>query len=331
MIKVPYYVLCFLLDVVFEGRFVPGRFFLLETVARMPYFSYISMLHFYETLGLWRRSADVKRVHFAEEWNEFHHLLIMESLGGDQQYWVRFLAQHSAIVYYFVLIFLWTLSPSLSYKFSELLETHAVDTYGQFMDENEQLLKELPPSVVAVEYYSLGISDTMFQEYQTSSIASGANFQKPGLKMKSLYDVFRAIQNDENEHVSTMKACLDPSVSVTTPSLERRALTAAALTATVGYIFGTGYISDFSGLSTSISDLGDIDTSVETMKEIDKIFEGGPLFDGILAGLASLVQGLNSEETTLLDESQIIDIDLKLLLKSTRDFFITLLELIGLL
>jgi hypothetical protein len=64
----------------------------------MPYFAYITMLHLYETLGFWRRSADVKRIHFAEEINEFNHLLIMESLGGDQRWWVRFLAQHSAIV-----------------------------------------------------------------------------------------------------------------------------------------------------------------------------------------------------------------------------------------
>ena len=84
IIKIPYYVLCYLLDVVFEGRYVPSRFFLLETVARMPYFSYITMLHLYESLGFWRRSKDVKRVHFAEEWNEFHHLLIMETLGSDQ-------------------------------------------------------------------------------------------------------------------------------------------------------------------------------------------------------------------------------------------------------
>ncbi len=70
IIKVPYLVLCYMLDVVFEGRYVPSRFFLLETVARMPYFSYIAMLHLYESLGFWRRSKDVKRVHFAEEWNE---------------------------------------------------------------------------------------------------------------------------------------------------------------------------------------------------------------------------------------------------------------------
>ena len=99
----------------------------------------------------------------------------MESLGGDQSWWVRFVAQHSAIVYFIILTTLWALSPSLSYKFSELLETHAVDTYGQFIDENEEILKEMPPSLAAVEYYTVGVSDPMFGEYQTSAIASGSD------------------------------------------------------------------------------------------------------------------------------------------------------------
>ncbi|CAN0351988.1 unnamed protein product, partial [Ectocarpus sp. 13 AM-2016] len=36
-------------DVVFEDRPIQ-RFWFLETVARMPYFSYLSMLFLYETL-----------------------------------------------------------------------------------------------------------------------------------------------------------------------------------------------------------------------------------------------------------------------------------------
>jgi ubiquinol oxidase len=169
-IKIPYLAICYLLDAVFEGGFVPARFFLLETVARMPYFSYISMLHLYETLGFWRRSTDAKRIHFAEELNEFAHLTIMESLGGDQTWWVRFIAQHSAIFYYFLLCGLFAISPSLSYRFSELLETHAVNTYSVFLDNNEVLLKELPPTNVAVNYYSLGLSDPFYAEFQTSPI-----------------------------------------------------------------------------------------------------------------------------------------------------------------
>jgi hypothetical protein len=173
IIKIPYLVVCYMLDVLFEKEYVFARFFLLETVARMPYFSYITMLHLYETLGFWRRSADMKRIHFAEELNEFRHLLIMESLGGDQKWWVRFLAQHSAIVYYVVLCVLWAVSPSLSYRFSELLETHAVNTYTTFLEENEVRLRQLPPSMAAVEYYAFGSSDSFYAEFQTSALVEG--------------------------------------------------------------------------------------------------------------------------------------------------------------
>ena len=105
----------------------------ITTVARMPNFSYITMLHTYETLGWWRRSTEAKRVHFAEEYNEFHHLLIWESLGGDQAWRVRFLAQHAAIIYFFVLILLWTVSPTLAYNFSELMYApHALSAALRF-------------------------------------------------------------------------------------------------------------------------------------------------------------------------------------------------------
>lgn len=41
--------------------------------------AFISVLHMYESFGWWRR-ADYLKVHFAESWNELHHLLIMEVL-----------------------------------------------------------------------------------------------------------------------------------------------------------------------------------------------------------------------------------------------------------
>jgi len=320
VIKVPYLVLCYMLDIVFEGAYVPSRFFLLETVARMPYFSYITMLHLYETVGIWRRSADVKRVHFAEEWNEFHHLLIMESLGGDQKIWVRFVAQHSAILYYFVLVFLWALSPSLSYKFSELLETHAVDTYGQFLDENEDLLRDLPPSLAAVEYYSLGVSDTMFGEYQTSKSAD--EIRKPGFSMNSLYDVFNAIRNDEGDHVGTMQGCLDPKVAVLSPSLETKALTAAALVSSVGYLLGTSDLITDGIIFETMQEVGDI-------QEIEGVRSGfSPILEGFLAYVATIVQGSQVEGSALV-ESDVTSQDLSLLLEPLRDALLSFLEVIG--
>lgn len=71
-IRGPYHLICWLLDVVYEKKPIQ-RFWILECVARMPYFSYISMLHLYETLGWWRAGAVLRKVHFAEEWNELHH------------------------------------------------------------------------------------------------------------------------------------------------------------------------------------------------------------------------------------------------------------------
>ncbi len=243
----------------------------------------------YETLGFWRRSADVKRIHFAEEWNEFHHLLIMESLGGDQPYWVRFLSQHSALAYYVALCLLWMLSPSLSYKFSEMLETHAVDTYGQFIDENEAKLKQLPPSLAAIEYYTVGVSDPMFGEYQTASVSDPERaIRKPGTDLQSLYDVFVAIRNDEGDHVSTMKSCLDPNEPVLSPALESRALTGVALASSVGFLLGT--VGDW----TPLTDLLD---GTSTVADLDSVLaesatRSSPILDGIIGGIASFANGL---------------------------------------
>jgi hypothetical protein len=54
-------------------------------------------------------------------------------------------------VYYWVLNLLFFVSPRLAYNFSELIESHAVDTYTQFLDENEGLLKKLPVPRVGKE------------------------------------------------------------------------------------------------------------------------------------------------------------------------------------
>ena len=78
-----------------------ARFYVLETVARVPYFSFVSVLHLYESLGVWRK-ADFLETHFAQTMNEYHHLLIMEDLGGDERFVDRFFAQHTAFAYYWL-------------------------------------------------------------------------------------------------------------------------------------------------------------------------------------------------------------------------------------
>jgi ubiquinol oxidase len=77
----------------------------------------------------------------------------MESLGGDALWFDRFCAQHAAILYYWALVLCYALSPRLAYLFSELVEWHAADTYAQFAESNKEVLKELPPPRIAMEYY----------------------------------------------------------------------------------------------------------------------------------------------------------------------------------
>jgi hypothetical protein len=78
---------------------------------------------------------------------------IMESLGGDQKWFDRFIAEHAAVVYYWVLIIFYLASPRLAYMFSELVELHATDTYAEFVEQNAEALAQLPPPQVAAAYY----------------------------------------------------------------------------------------------------------------------------------------------------------------------------------
>uniref|UniRef100_K3Z8E8 Ubiquinol oxidase n=1 Tax=Setaria italica TaxID=4555 RepID=K3Z8E8_SETIT len=153
-----------------------ARFFVLETIARVPYFAFISVLHLYETFG-WSRRADYIKVHFAESWNEFHHLLIMEELGGNALFFDRFLARFMAFFYYFMTVGMYMLSPRMAYHFSECVERHAYSTYDKFLKLHED-------------------------EFQTARVPCS---RRP--KIDNLYDVFVNIRDDEAEHCKTMKAC----------------------------------------------------------------------------------------------------------------------------
>jgi ubiquinol oxidase len=196
----------FLVDVIY-GKRSYARFYLLETIARVPYFSFLSSLHLYETLGFWRK-ADWLKVHFSETWNELHHLLIMESLGGDRYWGDRFVAQHVAIAYYWVVVPIYMLSPKYAYYLMELIEDHAFHTYDKFLKTHEAELKAQPAPQIAINYYRDG-DLYMFEEMQTT----GSNFRRP--KVDNLYDVFVNIRDDEAEHVKTMIALQQPEARQT--------------------------------------------------------------------------------------------------------------------
>jgi ubiquinol oxidase len=199
MIRALVSILVFVINVVYANRPYP-RYYVLETVARVPYFSYLSVLHLYETLGWWRK-VDWLKVHFAESWNELHHLLIMEALGGGDVWLDRFLAKTTALVYYWIIVLVYFVSPKSAYHFMELVEQHAYASYNKFLKANAESLKNQPAPAIACQYYRDG-DLYMFDEFQSTRPAKE---RRPN--MDNLYDVFAAIRDDEMEHVKTMVAC----------------------------------------------------------------------------------------------------------------------------
>lgn len=207
VVKVLFFSLCWALDRIYEDRPI-HKFWVLETVARIPYFSYISVLHLYESLGWWR-TPQLRHIHSAEEDNELHHLLIMEALGGNSLWFDRFVAQHAAIAYYWLVTGLFVANPELAYNFSLLVEEHAYVTYQEFVEENKELLRRIPPPPVATEYYVSG-DLYYFDKFQTSRQAStSGNGERVRRRppCENLLDVFRNIRDDEFEHIQTMAAC----------------------------------------------------------------------------------------------------------------------------
>jgi ubiquinol oxidase len=202
MIKILVNLLVFVINNIYSDRPIP-RFYVLETVARVPYFAYLSVLHLYETLGFWRK-ADWLKVHFAESWNELHHLLIMESLGGNKFWGDQVLAKTAALLYYWIIVVVYLFNANAAYSFMEQVEEHAYHTYNEYLKENEAFLKEQPAPQIALNYFRDG-DLYMFDEFQTSH---PDNYRRPDID--NLYDVFVAIRDDEEEHVKTMRACQQP-------------------------------------------------------------------------------------------------------------------------
>jgi len=194
-----------LIDVVYSGRDFQ-RFFVLETVARVPYFAYLSVLHLRETFGLRDSEMTQKmRMHYAEADNELHHLLIMESQGGGDDLLDRTFAQSLAFVYYWYVVAIYSLSPQSAYHLSELIEDHAYNTYDNFLRTKEKELKHLPVPDVARKYY---VDDNPWlRNICYSSEEYGSSCPNPPrycTKLESMFDVIRNVRDDEKAHWETL-------------------------------------------------------------------------------------------------------------------------------
>ena len=204
-----------------------ARFYVLETVARVPYFAYLSVMHLQETFG--ERDPtfrDRMRVHYAEADNELHHLLIMESLGGNSSAVDRTLAQGLAFSYYWYVVGVYAVSPRVAYHLSEIIEDHAYATYDDFLARRGDELRTMPVPRIAREYYEADnpfLFDLVSQTCRVdehmptptptptptaATTAEPAAVDDPGdaeacprrPKLASLYDVFVCVRNDEREH-----------------------------------------------------------------------------------------------------------------------------------
>ena len=125
-----------ILDFLYKGRDYQ-RFWVLEEIARAPYFAFLSVLHFRESMGL--RGPEhlyLMKQHFEQSINETEHLEYMESRGGSAYFIDRFVAKHLVLIYYWVNVFYYWLAPRSAYHLSYEVEVHAAETYAKYLALN---------------------------------------------------------------------------------------------------------------------------------------------------------------------------------------------------
>ena len=167
------------------------RFFVLETVARIPYFSYVSVLNLYHSIGK-HPSLELSKLHFKQTINETWHLLIMEDLKGDKYWYDRIGSRFVGVVYYWFTVLVYIISPSSAYYMMELIEDHAYDIYTEYLSKNKETLMTTKATVVSLKYYKM-TSDQMGQTNSNKNIEE-----------VNMYDIFSIIANDELLHRDNM-------------------------------------------------------------------------------------------------------------------------------
>ena len=125
-----------IIDYLYRGRDYQ-RFWVLEEIARAPYFAFLSVLHFRESMGL--RGPEhlyLMKQHFEQSVNETEHLEYMESRGGNAYFIDRFVAKHLVLIYYWSNVVYYWLAPRLAYHLSYEVEVHAATTYAKYLALN---------------------------------------------------------------------------------------------------------------------------------------------------------------------------------------------------
>ena len=132
-----------IIDFLYQGRDYQ-RFWVLEEIARAPYFAFLSVLHFRESMGL--RGPEhlyLMKQHFEQSVNETEHLEYMESRGGNTYFIDRFVAKHLVLIYYWTNVVYYWISPRNAYHLSYEVEIHAAETYAKYLAFNGEDAKIL--------------------------------------------------------------------------------------------------------------------------------------------------------------------------------------------
>lgn len=130
------------------------RFWVLETIARAPYFAFLSVLHLRESLGL--RGEDhlyLMKEHFAQTVNETEHLEYMESIGGADRWIDRLFAWHLVLVYYWIMVGYYFVDAVDAYHLNAGIEMHATETYLNYLWEHPEDEKIASIAVDEMNHY----------------------------------------------------------------------------------------------------------------------------------------------------------------------------------
>ena len=150
-----------IIDFLYQGRDYQ-RFWVLEEIARAPYFAFLSVLHLRESMGL--RGPEhiyLMEEHFAQTLNETEHLEYMESRGGSA-YWVdRAFARHLVLIYYWVNVVYYWLAPRSAYHLSYEIELHAEDTYAKYLKYEDRNDKDIERIMLDEKHHAQELKEAM--------------------------------------------------------------------------------------------------------------------------------------------------------------------------
>ena len=136
------------MDLLYGKKRTLSKFKVLELVARVPYqaweqVAYVAITHVHDRTGLARRIHDRVRETREQQDNEQWHLLILEDLIAESgrresKFYLFWIPQAIALIYYHVSWLLYVIHPRWSYRLNADFEDHAEHEYMQLVAEHPE-------------------------------------------------------------------------------------------------------------------------------------------------------------------------------------------------